>query len=181
MALFQVHLSRVTSLLDDLKTTVDMFQFVVSWKNPLLTLVSLYFFLHLVFVFDPIYIGSFPVFLGILWMIYLAIRRSYGKLNQKFIQKEIEASRKVCTQLQLILILWPSCQLISIFRILLDPKYNSGLLNSSTNWSASRELGFWKEYEVTRVRSPGQCRMQSLLGSNTIHVFEKEGQDYNAG
>jgi hypothetical protein len=102
MALFQVHITRITSLLEDLKTTVEMFQFVVSWKNPLLTSVSLYFFLHLVAVFDPIYIGSFPVFLGILWMIYLAVRRSYGKLNQKFIQKEIESSRKVRTQMLLL-------------------------------------------------------------------------------
>jgi hypothetical protein len=99
MALFQVHVGRITLLLDDLKATFEMFQFVISWKNPLLTIVSLYFFLRLVVVFDPVYIGSFPVFLGILWMIYLAICRSYGKVNLKFIQKEIESSRKVCIQL----------------------------------------------------------------------------------
>lgn len=95
MAMFQVHMSRVTSLIDDLKSGLELYQYVISWKNPVLTIVSLYFFIRLVVVFDPAYIGSFPVFLVILFMIYLATVRSFGILKQKYIRKEIETSRKV--------------------------------------------------------------------------------------
>jgi hypothetical protein len=72
-----------------------LLSYIVSWKNPTITAISLYFFVRLVMVFDLAYIGSFPVFLLILWMLYLAAVRCYCKLKQKFIQKEIEASRKV--------------------------------------------------------------------------------------
>jgi hypothetical protein len=95
MAMFQIHISRVVSLIDDLKSGVEIFQYVTSWDDPLLTAVSLFFFVRLVWVFDPAYIGSFPIFLIILWMIYLAGARSFGKLKLKYIQKEIERNQKV--------------------------------------------------------------------------------------
>jgi hypothetical protein len=95
MAMFQIHMSRLTSLFDDLKSGLELCQYVISWKNPLLTAISLYFFVRLIIVFDPAYIGSFPVFLIILWMIYLATVRSFGVLKLKFIHKEIDACRRV--------------------------------------------------------------------------------------
>ena len=98
MTMFQVHINRVVLLIDDIKNGVEMGLYIVSWKNPLLTAISLYFFIRLVLVFDPSYIGSFPVFLIILWMMYLAVARSFGKMKQKFIQREIEANRKVCLE-----------------------------------------------------------------------------------
>jgi hypothetical protein len=95
MAMFQTQIARVVALIDDIKSGVESLVYLTSWNDPVLTAISLYFFVRLVWVFDPAYIGSFPIFLLILWMIYLAVSRSFGRLKLKYFQKEIERNRKV--------------------------------------------------------------------------------------
>jgi hypothetical protein len=95
MAMFQLHIARVLSLVDDMKSGIESLLYLTSWNDPVLTSISLYFFVRLVWVFDPVYIGSFPIFLIILWMIYLAVARSFGQLKKKYVQKEIERNHKV--------------------------------------------------------------------------------------
>ena len=98
MAIFQGHIGRILSLIEDIKGGIEYVQYLLSWKRPSITVISLYFFVRIVVAFDPAYIGSFPLFLMILWMIYLGTKRIYGKQKQKFIQKEITASKKVSAQ-----------------------------------------------------------------------------------
>jgi hypothetical protein len=94
MAVFQLHLQRLSNILEDIKQIVETYQFVVSWKNPVVTGISLFIFLRLCVWFDPAYTGSVPVFLLVMLMIYLASQRAYGTMKTKYIQKEIEKNRK---------------------------------------------------------------------------------------
>ena len=92
---FQNSVPRISALVDDVKHCIETYRYVVSWKNPLVTGISLYVFIRLCVWFDPAYMGSFPVFLIILGMLYLASKRAYGTMKQRFIQREIEKNRKV--------------------------------------------------------------------------------------
>ena len=94
MSVFQLHLQRLSNILDDFKQIVETYKFVVGWKNPAVTGVSLVVFLRLCIWFDPAYTGSVPVFISILLMIYLASNRAYGSMKAKYTQKEIEKYRK---------------------------------------------------------------------------------------
>jgi hypothetical protein len=81
--------------MDDAKQCMEFFKYVVSWKNPMITGASLYVYLRMCVWFDPAYMGSLPVLLLILCMLYLATARMYGTMKQKYIRKEIERNRKV--------------------------------------------------------------------------------------
>jgi len=89
-------LFRISALIQDVKDGIEMYKYIVSWKNPLLTGVSLLIFLRMCIRFNPAYIGGLPFFLLMMFMLYLAGRRSFGKVRNKYIQKEIESNRKVC-------------------------------------------------------------------------------------
>jgi hypothetical protein len=93
MAVFQLHLQRIANILEDVKQVIETYRFVVSWKNPYVTGISLLVFLRLCVWFDPAYTGSVPLFLVVVLMIYLAISRVYGTMKTKYIQKEIEKNR----------------------------------------------------------------------------------------
>jgi hypothetical protein len=94
MAVFQQHLQRIANLLEDIKQVVETYRYVVSWKNPFITGLSFAIFLHLTIWFDPAYTGSVPIFLLMLGMVYLAIKRAYGSLKAKYIQREINKNRR---------------------------------------------------------------------------------------
>lgn len=81
--------------MEDVNHGIDTYRYVVSWKNPLVTGISLYAFIRLIIWFNPVYIGSLPIFLLIMFMIYFAFKRAYGTMKQKFITREIEKNRKV--------------------------------------------------------------------------------------
>ena len=94
MSVFQLHLQRISNILEDFKQINETYKFVVGWKNPVVTGISLVIFLRLCVWFDPAYTGSLPVFLAIVLMLYLASLRAYGTMKAKFTQKEIEKYRK---------------------------------------------------------------------------------------
>jgi hypothetical protein len=94
MSVFQLHLQRIANILEDLKQISETYKFVVGWKNPVVTGISLVVFLRLCIWFDPAYTGSVPVFLSILLMLHLASKRAYGTMKAKYTQKEIEKYRK---------------------------------------------------------------------------------------
>ena len=94
MSVFQLHLQRISNVLNDIKQIFETYKFVVGWKNPAVTGISVVVFLRLCIWFDPAYTGSIPVFLSILLMIYLASIRAYGTMKAKYTQKEIEKCRK---------------------------------------------------------------------------------------
>jgi hypothetical protein len=95
MNMFQLHLARIFSLIDDFNKAVETYLYVVSWENTTLTSLSLLLFTFFCFRFDPAYFGSVPVFFLIIVMVYLAILRTQGYPKSRFIGKEIEAERKV--------------------------------------------------------------------------------------
>jgi len=72
-----------------------MYSYIVSWKDPLVTGISLLVFVRMCIRFDPEYIGSLPIFIVLLIMLYLAAKRSFGNIRSKYIQREIENNRKV--------------------------------------------------------------------------------------
>lgn len=95
MQMFQLHLSRISAFIGDFKRFFESYFHVVSWKNPTLTSLSLIFFVFFCFRFDPAYIGSVPVCLLVLFMLYLAAIRSTGHPKNRFVRREIDAQRKV--------------------------------------------------------------------------------------
>jgi hypothetical protein len=95
MNMFQLHLARISSLIDDCSKMVEEYLYVVSWKNPTLTSLSLMLFVFFCFRFDPAYFGSVPVFFIIVFMGYFAIVRTRGHPKSRFIRKEIDSERKV--------------------------------------------------------------------------------------
>lgn len=94
MAVFQQHLQRIANLLEDIKQVVETYRFVVSWKNPWITGISFVIFLRLTIWFDPAYTFSVPIFLLMLGMLYLAVKRAYGSMKAKYIQREINKNRR---------------------------------------------------------------------------------------
>jgi hypothetical protein len=95
MAMFGVHLTRLYSLIEDIRKAFQLYGYVVSWKNPFITGISLVLFVYFCFRFNPEYIGCVPLFFLILWMLFLAIARWRGRLKKRLLDKEVEAYRKV--------------------------------------------------------------------------------------
>lgn len=96
MAMFQVHLSRLSGLGSDIRSVIAAYSYVVSWQNPAITFLSLVLFVRFCFRFDPAYVGSLPFYFLLLWMLYLAFARSKGRIKEKLLRKELDAYRKVC-------------------------------------------------------------------------------------
>ena len=72
ISMFQVHLARISALVDDLKKSFKLYQYAVSWKNPVLTGLLMIIFILLCFQYDPIYIGNIPVFFVMLFLLVKA-------------------------------------------------------------------------------------------------------------
>lgn len=95
MRLFQLHLSRLSNLVETLKDVVNGYIYMISWKNPILTGLAFFISMQMCATFNPAFIGSLPCFFVIVSMITSALRRAFFQ-NQRdlFIQKEIEKRRK---------------------------------------------------------------------------------------
>lgn len=87
--------SRIAALIQDVKDIFEFYQYLISWNDPLVTGGSLLLFLRMCLRFDLEYIGSLPIFILLLIMLYLAGKRSFGSVQAKYIQREIEKNRKV--------------------------------------------------------------------------------------
>lgn len=95
MAMFQVHIARLSNIITDLKSSFETYNYVVSWKNPFVTGLSLFLFVRVCIRFNPAYFGSLPLCFIILHMLYLGFARSQGRLKNKMVLKEVEDYRKV--------------------------------------------------------------------------------------
>jgi len=94
MAMFQLHLARISYLIEDIRKGINAYQYTVSWKNPALTSLSLVVFLTFCRRFDPAYFGNVPVFFLIVYMLYRALIRSRGTPKARFIQREVDSLGK---------------------------------------------------------------------------------------
>jgi hypothetical protein len=95
MNMFQVHLRRLMALIDDARAALATYLYLVSWKNPLLTVLSFVLFVFACTNFDPCYFGSLPTFFVVVLMICLGIRRFFGVGKDRFFRKETDALKKV--------------------------------------------------------------------------------------
>jgi hypothetical protein len=57
LALLSLHLSRISDICEDFVNVISTYQYVVSWKNPLLTGFSLVLFVAVAIKFDSEYVG----------------------------------------------------------------------------------------------------------------------------
>jgi hypothetical protein len=94
LALFQIHVARIANLVKDVKVAMEHYQYVVSWKNPLLTGVSMIMFLYFWSTFDLAYIGSLPFACLSFLMLYFAITRQRGRLKDSVLRKTIDGYTK---------------------------------------------------------------------------------------
>lgn len=95
MAIFQLHLARLLVIVESAKEMLDLYMYLISWKNPLVTLLSLIVFIRCTITLRPEHLTSFPVLLMIVRMVYLAFARSRGRLKNKWLRREVEKYRKV--------------------------------------------------------------------------------------
>lgn len=95
MTMFGVHLTRLISLIEDIRGLFELYMFIVSWRNPFVTFASLILFVYSSCRFDSEYIGSIPLSLLMLWMLYLAVARWRGRLRRRLLGKEDEEHLKV--------------------------------------------------------------------------------------
>lgn len=90
--LFQAHIARIGTIISDIKKGIAACAYVVSWKNPALTSLSLIIFVTLCLRFNAEYVASLPVFFLVVYMAYLATARKAGRLKERFIERETAAS-----------------------------------------------------------------------------------------
>jgi hypothetical protein len=95
MTVFGVHVTRLFTLIEDIRGLFEFYGYVVSWKNPFVTLASLFAFVYSYCHFDAEYIGSIPVTFLLFWMMYQSVSRWRGSLRERLLNKEDQVHRKV--------------------------------------------------------------------------------------
>lgn len=96
MRLFQLHLTRLSNLIETFKDAVNRYIYIISWKNPIVTGLSFFVSFQICASFNPAFLGSLPCFFVIVFMVTSALRLFFFQ-NQRdsYIQKEIGKRRKV--------------------------------------------------------------------------------------
>lgn len=93
--ILQLHLNRLTAILHDLSDMIDFCLFLVSWRNPVVTLLTLWGFVTACLKLNPEHSGSIPVGLVVARMMYLLVARAFGSnFSYHIARREIEARRK---------------------------------------------------------------------------------------
>lgn len=117
MQLFQLHLSRIGAIIEDIKKAADGYNYLVSWTNPSLTSLSMVIFVYVCVSFNAEYVArymrgscrdndiaaftylvtffSLPCFFLVVYLLYLAWIRNQGNLKNRFLRKEQDAYREV--------------------------------------------------------------------------------------
>jgi hypothetical protein len=93
IAIFNGHIARISSLIADVKVFLFDLSYLYSWKNPFITVASLYIFVHMCIYFNAEYSGSLPFLIVSLLSLYCAFRRSLLETKQRFIQRKADATR----------------------------------------------------------------------------------------
>ena len=89
--LVQLHIARIGALIADVKKLVAAYLYLLSWNDPILTLLSLLIFIWLCLRFNMEYIGSLPPSMLALYMTYLWKKRRAGQFATRWIKTEREA------------------------------------------------------------------------------------------
>jgi len=86
--MFQIHIARIAAIIEDIKKAGESYMYIISWKEPALTSLSMIIFFTVGLRFNTEYVGSLPVFFLIIVMFYLGIRRRRGVLKNRFLERE---------------------------------------------------------------------------------------------
>jgi len=95
MSNFSNYIVRIKAIIDDVNHAIARYQYMVSWKNPLWTAISLYIFIWVCVNFDTEYIGSLPIGFAIMFLVYCNHQRNNGGIKGRFIQRAVETMQKV--------------------------------------------------------------------------------------
>ena len=93
--IIQAHFARVAQLFADVREAFELYAYVLSWDNPLLTLFSMMVFVWTCLRFDVEYIGCLPFAGIIIYMAWVAFTRRNRNTTMRFVQREIENRLKV--------------------------------------------------------------------------------------
>jgi len=88
MELIQLHIARIFSLIEGITELVNAYFYLVGWKNPALTSLSLIIFVTLCLRFNAEYFGSLPLASIIIYMLYRASKRKKGYRDQLQIKEK---------------------------------------------------------------------------------------------
>jgi len=91
IALIQLHIARISNIIEDIQKIFSTYLHLVSWKNRTLTGISLVIFVTVTMTFDLEYIGSLPIGILVLYMVYLGHLRFSGHFKDRWIMKQKEA------------------------------------------------------------------------------------------
>ena len=94
LAKFQAHIRRISQLIADVKSTIHTLNYVVSWENKYLTGISFVIFAGFCYRVHPDHFFTGPVFVALLYMLYLAFLRTHGSLKLRYLDKELSTLRK---------------------------------------------------------------------------------------
>jgi hypothetical protein len=92
---FSVHIARIKAIVVGLRQVVAEYNYVVSWKNPLLTATTLYIFVWFCLSFNVEYSGSLPLMLLLFLSVYCSYRRGQGSTKDRYIREELESIQRV--------------------------------------------------------------------------------------
>jgi hypothetical protein len=95
MSMFGMHLARLLRLVDDIRRMAEVYVYVISWRNPFITIGSLGLYAYACMKFDAEYLGNIPVAFLLVWMLHLALARWRGRLRTRLLDKEEEQLNKV--------------------------------------------------------------------------------------
>jgi hypothetical protein len=95
LAMFGIHLARLLSFIDDIRRMVDFYLYVVSWRNPFVTVGALVLYVYACMKFDAEYLGNLPFAFLLVWMLHRAVARWRGRPRTRLLDKEEEQLNKV--------------------------------------------------------------------------------------
>lgn len=93
MSIIQNHIARISYIATDIKSVVENYHYMVSWKNPFLTGVSFVAFIYLCRRFDPVYFFHVPVLSIVLYMTFRGLMRRSTSVQDIFIKREVGMMR----------------------------------------------------------------------------------------
>mmetsp|Transcript_21844 Transcript_21844/g.47472 ORF Transcript_21844/g.47472 Transcript_21844/m.47472 type:complete len:2018 (+) Transcript_21844:77-6130(+) len=100
IALIQLHIARITAIVEGIQKLVSTYMYVVGWESPKLTGASMIIFVVLTLRFNLEYLGSLPIGCLVLYMIYLAYLRVNGHFKDRWTLKEKESIVKSETKIE---------------------------------------------------------------------------------
>ncbi|KAL7572048.1 hypothetical protein ACA910_001699 [Epithemia clementina (nom. ined.)] len=94
LAILQSHIARISSIIRDAKKLVQIYTFMVSWDNPVITGICAFIYIQGCIYCDSKYIGAFPVFIILVLMVYLGFDRAHGRFQRRYVNRELDKIRE---------------------------------------------------------------------------------------